>query len=681
MKLNTDTVRSEAHGFQESNSFTIQGDVHMFSSLIDNAYSDKIRAGLREISANAWDANKDVPIDVTLPTRFDPVFKVRDYGPGMSHAFIMDLFTRLGFSAKRDTNDEVGGFGIGSKAPFAYTDAFTVTSWHEHTKSIYSAYRQPDGMPALAFVHSEPSTEPSGVEVQYPVKSSDVMDFSRAAHFTYVGFEPYPNIKNDDYVSRPHTLMSGSNWKLISHSAIGGPHVRMGCVIYPIDLEQLRKYRKGFTLRSVPLIIDLPVGSLRIQTSREALGYSTDTINTLTECIDKLHDELLDQFNKQLDRFSNLFEANEYYFDYIRAQPEIERAWNWVGPQFNGQKLNGYVNFNFACHILDTEDVSDIMNYKKRLHGYRASKEQRTYNCSAAAKFVFVYDDKPHASLMRLTHYIQTEMKGRISHVIWFRDDHRPLIRAIFGDNATVVTLSDVELPSNAKAIKKSSCINARFLGNEGVRYSSEEFSLENNTGIYVDRYKNLFQFSEWRSTNCNYEAGRILMEAISIGLIPPDTTILVTAADTRPKIHASKNWISFLDYVKMKTVHIDWSLYEEYYPINDLVNSELGYYLPALRSIINHADAPKDIIELYEEGLKAQQWLADKKEDYRKLVYRKSLTAESFPDLQKKPTIMEKLDNIRSKYMLFHTVCRMSRNEPSVLIHYLSSVDKAERS
>ena len=125
---------TSTHGILASTQFSIKANGKAFKVLIDGLYSDKIRAVVREIWSNAFDAhamagNTDKPFDCHLPTIFAPHFAVRDYGVGMSHDQIMRLYTTVFESSKEDTNDQVGKLGLGSKSPFAYTDTFTVTSY------------------------------------------------------------------------------------------------------------------------------------------------------------------------------------------------------------------------------------------------------------------------------------------------------------------------------------------------------------------------------------------------------------------------------------------------------------------------------------------------------------------------------------------------------------------------
>jgi hypothetical protein len=67
------------------------------------------------------------------------------------------------------SNDEVGGFGIGAKAPFAYVSSFSVTTWQDRQCQLYSCFVGPDGVPQIASTKPVPSDEPNGLEVSFSV--------------------------------------------------------------------------------------------------------------------------------------------------------------------------------------------------------------------------------------------------------------------------------------------------------------------------------------------------------------------------------------------------------------------------------------------------------------------------------------------------------------------------------
>ena len=110
----------KSQGAVASSRFHLDMDqaAHLMSILREGLYSDPILAVIREYGTNAWDSHKtsgcpDKPINVTLPTDFDPTYTVRDYGSGLSDDEVLRVFTGYGTSTKRDSNAAVGMLGIG----------------------------------------------------------------------------------------------------------------------------------------------------------------------------------------------------------------------------------------------------------------------------------------------------------------------------------------------------------------------------------------------------------------------------------------------------------------------------------------------------------------------------------------------------------------------------------------
>ena len=133
-------VRS--HDFEESEFGIDQEDISFVIDLLRNQiYSNKPLAVIREYTTNAIDAHvevgkPDLPVKVTLPTKFEPTFKVRDYGTGLTDEEIRNLYTRYCKSTKRNSNAFTGQLGIGCKAGFAYGDNFGVISYNNGTKIL-----------------------------------------------------------------------------------------------------------------------------------------------------------------------------------------------------------------------------------------------------------------------------------------------------------------------------------------------------------------------------------------------------------------------------------------------------------------------------------------------------------------------------------------------------------------
>ena len=150
--------------------FRILNSAAAFGILSSGLYSDKITAVAREIICNAFDAMTSVgkgllPIEIHLPTSLEPFFSVKDQGTGLDHEDMVNLYTTYFATTKGGSNDDIGGFGLGCKSPFAYTSGFTVVSTREGVARSYSAMLNEAGVPVITLMDEEPSTEGNGILV------------------------------------------------------------------------------------------------------------------------------------------------------------------------------------------------------------------------------------------------------------------------------------------------------------------------------------------------------------------------------------------------------------------------------------------------------------------------------------------------------------------------------------
>jgi hypothetical protein len=103
--------------------------MHIFSTTL---YTYPKLATVREIICNGWDGHitagcTDIPLQITIT---DEHIVIRDFGPGIPHEKIGPIYGVFGNSTKREDGTVTGGFGLGSKAPFSYTDNFEVVSYY-----------------------------------------------------------------------------------------------------------------------------------------------------------------------------------------------------------------------------------------------------------------------------------------------------------------------------------------------------------------------------------------------------------------------------------------------------------------------------------------------------------------------------------------------------------------------
>ena len=113
MKIGTSSSNTLITSTQNSNKFKIQATGKAFSILSNALYQHKVKAVVREIGCNAYDAHIDAgttatPFKVSLPTKEDPHFKVRDFGVGLAKDKFVDVYTTYFGSSKSDFNDHSG---------------------------------------------------------------------------------------------------------------------------------------------------------------------------------------------------------------------------------------------------------------------------------------------------------------------------------------------------------------------------------------------------------------------------------------------------------------------------------------------------------------------------------------------------------------------------------------------
>ena len=282
----------------ESNAFSIKSTAFAFDILSSRLYTDKPLAIIRELAANAYDAHvvagtQDIPFEVNFPNAFNQTLEIIDYGTGLSHDAVMRLYTTYFESDKNNTNDLIGGMGLGSKTPLAYTDSYTVISRYNGTKTHYTICLSEQGFPTVHKLLSESTDEHNGLSVIIPIKNYDEPKFLNAGckvlrWYTKVKTNgvDIPKIK---YIYTPEAGV------IYPDTSYTGFMVLMGRLAYPVDPMMIydRYYdvvfehceMRPYQLRESNLVMQMPIGTLDVTASREGLSYSKRTIEILKTAI------------------------------------------------------------------------------------------------------------------------------------------------------------------------------------------------------------------------------------------------------------------------------------------------------------------------------------------------------------------------------------------------------------
>jgi len=301
--------------------FTLNANAELIDTLSNKLYKHPIRAIIRELVSNAIDANiaKGVqePIKLHLPTRTEPEFYVEDFGIGMDEDTIYNVYTQYGNSTKNGSNEQIGGLGLGSKTPFAYTTQFMVESGAGKVRKTYTAFKDEDNYPQMTPPLDEVESTKTGTKVSFAVDVSDIDTFYHESVITLLFAQQMPEIVGGglstflseagcesieefktlrEDVKNNMVITNEKICRIIRTSSYNGTmFVEMGGVLYSLDTDQildgdrysgvLRFYSNYDYRGSRYFIMHLPIGSVNIQASREALNYSKHTKNVLNRAV------------------------------------------------------------------------------------------------------------------------------------------------------------------------------------------------------------------------------------------------------------------------------------------------------------------------------------------------------------------------------------------------------------
>ena len=387
MAIITSTPQNEAimSNVGEIGEFRIRNSAKAFNILSSGLYANKVRAIIRELSCNAVDSHiaagkQNTPFDVHLPNQLEPWFAIRDYGTGLNHDQVTNIYTTYFESTKTNSNEFIGALGLGSKSPFSYTDNFTVTAVKDGVKGIYTAFINEQGVPSIALMTSEETTEPSGVEVKFAV--NDRYDFSKfrdEARQVYTYFKHRPVVSGDtsfafrdveyetkDIVPGVHSYKSGS----------GRSVAIMGNIAYPIEVPQNSDLGGLNQLLNCGLEIHFGIGELDFQASREGLSYIPQTVEAIKNKLVAVNAALAIVIAKEADAIPNLWDRavhlHKKYNNYLWQAAIKKYVADTKLPTFDDSRYGGTMTFKMKVDEL-------AKKYNIVVRGFNYSKNSKAY--------------------------------------------------------------------------------------------------------------------------------------------------------------------------------------------------------------------------------------------------------------------------------------------------------------
>lgn len=319
------------------------------SLLTTNLYSNPIMSFIRETISNGWDSHIEAgvkqPVLVSLyssvtgeefrknttsswGTRKVPLeITIRDFGVGLSPDRFAAIYTNIGSSTKRDSNDFIGAFGIGRFSCLSCADSATLTSYYNGTKYSYLMYKDGSSI-NIDELGQFSTTEDNGLAV----KVSLLMDrnsmqelkeaFRALAYFNCIyindplnlcdGFSNnFNNRQIKEYATFSIWDMPESDYSY-TQSKQENVLLRIGNCTYPITKKQLFEVT-GLPL-NWPIAIKFNIGDIDVTPNREAILHNTKTDNAIKKRFLEVLEEVKEIFIKSTNNldFPTIIEWYKY---------------------------------------------------------------------------------------------------------------------------------------------------------------------------------------------------------------------------------------------------------------------------------------------------------------------------------------------------------------------------------
>lgn len=198
MKLD---VLNDSLASTDISKMSVNVDNLTYSLMIDGIYTNKLSSVIRELSTNARDshvnANNTDPFLISIKfsdKSSDILLSIKDFGTGLSKEETETYLCNLNASSKRESDDAVGCFGIGSKSPFSLVDTYDFKCIKDNVLTSLNLFRINSETPRFLIETSETS-EPNSVECSLKLKEYSLVDILKNIYIELALFDIKPNIR------------------------------------------------------------------------------------------------------------------------------------------------------------------------------------------------------------------------------------------------------------------------------------------------------------------------------------------------------------------------------------------------------------------------------------------------------------------------------------------------------
>ena len=363
--------------------------------LSTNLYSKPIESFIRETVSNAWDShveagvNDPVILELGKDTEGNKFCRIQDFGVGLSPERFEKVYKNIGSSTKRDSNNQIGGFGIGRFSALAYSDVVYITSVYEGVKYSYIMYKDGNSV-SINLLNEVETEERNGLEVKLEIKDYDFDDFARAIKSQLVYFENLYVVDTtgyNEYISgRPYgasidietqynnfAIKKYDNFWVNTLDNSKEINIVLGKVRYPLRVDNLGgNYPQK--VKEYPISLIFNIGDLEVTPNREELLYSDKSKKMIREKLDLAIEEIeymiLNQETKNLDTISEYLEEIQENKHIYLLEHEEEKV--------KIKLTKGERKITLNNQIFDTKNFEAMYNLLMAHHGFSSEYALRS---------------------------------------------------------------------------------------------------------------------------------------------------------------------------------------------------------------------------------------------------------------------------------------------------------------
>lgn len=547
--------------------------------VVRSLYSNPTLATLVELGQNCHDEHlrcgkSDVPFEVTLPTVFEPTLKVRDFGRGIPHEYMMRGYTHIFESTKDNDSDMSGGYGVGRCVVLSLSSTYTIVTFIQGKKRTYSIFESEKGI-ELVHLSTEDTNERDGTLVTAPVSQNDVSAFRDAVMRAYRYYKTQPIIKGagaDFKLDKPDYVIQGTNWAIENDTTT--PKAICGIYQYDITPENMGRLSDAHNnlLHGGGLVLRFGPSDLDVQANRQGLHYNDRTRTAIVNALKVVEKEASTIINKEFDACPSYYAAKVKWAEFYAS--------NAMRKISNIAKSIGNITWRNVPIGSDRVEMKDIQGitatgyywaYNHRGGGYKVMHEAGFSYFECSPKYHIFINDMPggRGAIQRVKAFLRSlgDNNGHKAITICFHNN--PQVEAAFFKQ-TNLQKSDFQLvsslpkPTATRGESNPSYSRARtkffVYDGEGITWSSsnsdawdidEDMDLTESGGLYVEieRFKPYFRGAH-KSVR---DFGHTIENIRKIGGLANDETIIgirTTASEELAIVRNSPNWKSLEDYV-----------------------------------------------------------------------------------------------------------------------------------